>query len=62
MAHSSHYPHHNPHDDRAEGVDGGIYLIVAGLLLLVAAFVFSAVSRDENAGTHGGLTLTQLER
>jgi len=67
MAHSSHFPHHDTarshaYDDRAEGVDSGIYLIVAGLFLLIAAFAFSGLSHDEIAGTPGALTLTQPER
>jgi len=50
------------HDDRAEGVDSGIYLIVAGLLLLIAAFAFSGLSHEEIAGTPGAPTLMQPER
>jgi len=72
MAHGTHYPHHDTarsraydaraYDDRAEGVDSGIYLIIAGLLLLIAAFTFSGLSHDETAGAPGGLILTQPER
>jgi hypothetical protein len=73
MAHSTHYPRPDTarsraydahtYDNRAEGADSGIYLVIAGLLLFIAAFVYSAGSHDESAGAHGGaLALTQPDR
>ena len=72
MAHGTHYPHHDRtrsraydaviHDDHDEGVDSSIYLVIAGVLLLIAALAFSGLSHDEIAGTPGGLVLTQPER
>jgi hypothetical protein len=72
MTHGTHYPHHDTarsraydagiYDGRDEGVDSGIYLVIAGMLLLIAALAFSGLSHDEIAGTRGGLVLTQPER
>lgn len=60
------YHRHHVHG-RSEGETSGIYLIVAGLALLIAAFVFSHASSNEIAAREvvagpASLMLTQAER
>ena len=51
-----------PTEAHPEGADTAFYLVIAGLLLLIAAFVFSDLSRDEIRGTAGQPALIQVER
>jgi hypothetical protein len=60
------YHRHHVHG-RSESEASGLYLIVAGLVLLIAAFVFSRITSDELAAREvaigpASLTLTQAER
>ena len=60
------YHRHHVHG-RSESESSGIYLIIAGLALLIAAFFCSRLSPDERAAREvavgpASLTLTQAER
>jgi hypothetical protein len=62
IQHGAAYPEEEPAEAHPQGMDAALYFVIAGLFLLIAAFVLSGLSRDEIPGTPGQPALTQGER
>jgi hypothetical protein len=62
IQHGAAYPQERPAEAHPQGMDAAPYFVIAGLFLLIAAFVLSGLLRNEIPGTPGQPALTQGER
>jgi hypothetical protein len=62
IQHGAAYSKEGPAEAHPQGLDAVLYFVIAGLFLLIAAFVLSSLSGNEIPGTPGQPALTQGER